>query len=199
MHLDIYASLKNSASIDQATNLPLVKATSYRQPIPYRKYIMEFNWTKILSVGNIILDADHKYLISIVNNATGAIRENNRLRVMEELERLDNWQRIHFANEKTILQQINFDYAKHLTEQENVWRELTRLTDLFKTSSVTWSARDQDHYADLLHDWMIGSHITKLDMKLKAALETYDYSFWPDWNGSTNNAAINIADQYLQS
>ena len=39
--------------------------------------MMEFVWTKQLSIGNAVIDSDHKNLIALINGIERAIRAKN--------------------------------------------------------------------------------------------------------------------------
>ena len=62
-----------------------------------------------------------------------------------------------------------------------------------------WPDSVTEHSINFLKTWMIDGHIVNLDMRMKPALQAFDYKFWPGWNeGETNNIAGHIASLYLK-
>lgn len=59
-------------------------------------------WTKRLSVGNALIDAEHRNLIGMVNDVVCAIRAMDCLALSETLQLLEDWLGVHFANEERI-------------------------------------------------------------------------------------------------
>jgi hemerythrin len=160
--------------------------------------MMGLTWTRQLSVGNIIIDADHKYLIEIVNSARSAIRKTNSLMLAHELERLDNWLCAHLVNEESIAEVVNFEFSKHKLEKQYALSQLKRLRAELASRSAL-SKNEIESYTVFLGEWMIDGHISTLDMQMKSALQTRDYAFWPDWDGGVNRSAVHSASLYLQS
>ena len=160
--------------------------------------MMELAWTKQLSVGNVIIDSEHKYLIGIVNSAKRAIKARDSLMLSQEFKRLENWLCIHFINEKRIAQVVNFDFSEHTLGQQYSLEELQRLKDELAAKNGIWCESEVARYSNLLGDWMIDGHIIKSNMLMKPMLQTYDYTFWPDWKDGANHAAVHTANLYLQ-
>ena len=57
---------------------------------------MKLKWTKQLSVGNAVIDSEHKNLISIANNVRRAIKARDSSILSQELEHLEDWLYVHF-------------------------------------------------------------------------------------------------------
>lgn len=159
---------------------------------------MEFAWTKQLSVGNVIIDSEHKYLVGIANNARRAIKARDSFMLSHEFERLENWLCIHFTNEEKIARVINFDFSQHKQEQGYALKELQHLRDELAAKDGIWCESEAERYSDFLGDWIIDRHIIKSNMLMKPALQTYAYTFWPGWQDGTNHAVVHIANRYLQ-
>lgn len=58
---------------------------------------MSLQWRDQLSVGNDLIDSDHKYLIEIINRAEASLKAKNRRELAEALDSLDQYYRVHFA------------------------------------------------------------------------------------------------------
>jgi len=160
--------------------------------------MMGLAWTKQLSVGNVIIDSEHKYLIGIVNNARRAIMARDSFMLSQEFERLENWLCVHFANEEKIARVVNFDFSEHKLAQQYSLKELQRLRDELAANDGAWCESDVKHYSNSLGDWMIDGHIIKSNMLMKPALQNYAYTFWPEWKDGANHAAVHSANLYLQ-
>lgn len=140
---------------------------------------MKLKWTKQLSVGNAVIDSEHKNLISIANNVRRAIRARDSSTMSHELEHLEDWLYVHFANEGKIAQAVNFDFSQHKLAQQFWLKELWLLRDELVGKSGLWSDDTIEHFSVFLSDWMIDGHIISLDMQLKPVLQAYDYNFLP--------------------
>ena len=67
-------------------------------------------WTKQLSVGNAILDSEHRNLITKINNIVHMIEAGDTAALPDIFEMLETWLITHFENEKIFAQSINFDF-----------------------------------------------------------------------------------------
>jgi len=73
---------------------------------------MGLNWDEHLSVGNAMIDAEHKNLIVAVNSVEHAIGMGDRVALTKAFDLLDTYMRIHFRNEEKIAQAVNFSFGK---------------------------------------------------------------------------------------
>lgn len=160
---------------------------------------MGLTWTEQLSVGNAVIDSDHKNLICIANNVRNAIKARDSIILPKAFARLEDWLCIHFANEERIAQAVNFDFSGHQQEQQYALRELQHLRDELVAKGGLWSDVAAEHFTDFLKNWLIDDHIVRLDMQMKPALQAYDYTFWPGCkDDETNHTAGRTANLYLQ-
>lgn len=60
---------------------------------------MSLIWTKKLSIGNAIIDAEHRNLISMVNGVSHEIKIRDGSALSQAFKLLDNWLCVHFVNE----------------------------------------------------------------------------------------------------
>jgi len=63
---------------------------------------MALEWSKQLSVGNAIIDSEHKNLIVMVNSIEPIIRARDGVALSQELEQIEHWLCTHFENEERI-------------------------------------------------------------------------------------------------
>ncbi|MDO8466198.1 MAG: hemerythrin domain-containing protein [Gallionella sp.] len=140
---------------------------------------MKLKWTKQLSVGNAVIDSEHKNLITIANSVRRAIKARDSAALPQELEHLEDWLYVHFANEEKIAQAVNFDFSQHKLAQQCWLKELWLLRNELIGKNGLWSDDAIEHFSLFLSDWMIDGHIIGLDMPMKPVLQSYGYNFLP--------------------
>lgn len=123
---------------------------------------MRVEWHEGLSVGNRIIDAQHKKLFDIVNRLALAISEPKSRRslagVAEELQR---YAAVHFHHEEAKMREANFpDLVAHRIEHQLFEEKLKSLVGPLQSGS-TFTASTTLRW---LTDW-IGDHITLVDHK----------------------------------
>lgn len=151
---------------------------------------MSLIWTKKLSIGNAIIDAEHRNLISMVNDVSHEIKIRDGSALSQAFKLLDNWLCVHFVNEEKIAQAINFHFAQHKLAQQHSLKELRYMKNELVDKDGVWSDSAVAHFTRSLKNWMIDEHIIKLDMLMKPALQNYDYNFCPNYkDGEAGHAA----------
>ncbi len=148
---------------------------------------MRLKWTKQLSVGNAVIDSEHKNLITITSNVRRAIKARDSSTLSQELEHLEDWLYVHFANEGKIAQAVNFDFSQHKLAQQCWLKELWFLRDELVGKNSLLPDDEIEYFSLFLSDWMIDGHIISLDMAMKPVLQAYDYNLLP---GETIHAAV---------
>ena len=165
---------------------------------------MCMSWNKQLSVGNTIVDSEHKHLISLVNQVERAMKTAMELRDGEPLihafDQLEDELEHHFRNEEKIASAIDFPFDEHIKAQEHMLTELRYLRNELMTKDCIWTDAALEHFSAFLEDWM-KEHILKADKPMKSVLQGYDYNFWPDWESasSANDAPPPTARPPLQA
>lgn len=125
-------------------------------------------WRKEMSVGNIILDLDHRYLISLINLIEAYLRDPEQTgMVMDTLNQLESYAKEHFQREERIQFAIKYSgYLEHKLSHQNL---LSRLEEVMQEveSSLPESAQaiNADAVAGLLRHWLI-DHILKEDRQM---------------------------------
>jgi len=140
---------------------------------------MGLRWSKSMSVGNEILDSDHKELLRLVNEVDRAIRTKNSARFAETLKNLEDATRKHFSNEAKIAHAIEYGFDQHHLEHQYILKEMQSIEDELSAYHGNWSESIAEHYFHFLSTWAI-DHIDQDDMKMKASLEALPYDFKPD-------------------
>lgn len=137
-------------------------------------------WTKELSVGNAIIDAEHRNLMDMVNEARHGIKIRDGSALYQTFKLLENWLCVHFVNEGKIARAVKFPFDQHKLVQQHSLKELQHMRDELLAKDGIWSDGAANHFNHSLKNWMIDRHIIKLDMLMKPTLQNYDYNFWPD-------------------
>ena len=159
---------------------------------------MALIWRKHLSVGNAMLDFEHKSLIGMVNNIEYTINTKDSSALLEAIKLFKDCVHTHFANEARFARAINFHFEQHELAHQHLHKELQHTIDQLAVKVGAWSDCVMDYYPQLLRDWLI-EHITDEDMLMKPALQTRDYTFWPGGkDDETNHIAGHTANLYLQ-
>lgn len=147
-------------------------------------------WTNKLSVGNAIIDSEHRNLISMVNDVSHGIKTRDGSALSQAFKLLEHWLCVHFVNEEKIAQAINFHFEQHKLAQQHSLKEIQHMRNELAAKDGMWSDSAMAHFNRSLKNWMIDGHIIKLDMLMKPALQNYDYNFWPNYqDGEAGHAA----------
>lgn len=137
---------------------------------------MTLAWSNELSVGNAIIDSEHKNLLVMVNNIEQVFKTKDIANLSHELELLENWLCTHFENEERIARAIGFDFAKNKLEHQNLLKELHRIIGELKAMNGICSDSTAKKYFQYLCDWLTG-HVIEEDMLMKPVLQTHEYHF----------------------
>jgi hemerythrin-like metal-binding protein len=140
---------------------------------------MGLTWAEHLSVGNALIDLDHKNLICKVNNVRNAIRARDSFMLKVAFEHLEDGLCIHYANEERIAQAVNFDFSAHKQKQQYTLSELQHLRAELLAKRGIWSDLAVAHFIGFLKTWMIEDHIVRMNMLMKPTLQSHDYTFLP--------------------
>ena len=140
---------------------------------------MGLDWAEHLSVGNELIDAEHKNLIVAVNSIEHAIATRNRIALSRAFDLLDTYLHIHFRNEERIAAAIKFPFSKNRLEHQHLLKEMRYMRAELDTKDGIWRDELVDKYSRFLSGWM-AEHIIKEDMLMKRELQTYPYDFKPD-------------------
>lgn len=141
--------------------------------------VMAIVWAEHLSVGNGLIDSDHKNLIVVVNSLEQAIGTRNREAMEKASELLDTYMAIHFRNEEKIAEAINYPFVQNRIEHRQLIHEMRHMIKNLESNLGHWPDSLLDRYSRFLSNWMT-DHIVKTDMKMKPALLAYPYDFKPD-------------------
>ncbi|HET7833837.1 MAG TPA: hemerythrin family protein [Gallionella sp.] len=139
---------------------------------------MSLAWMEQWSVGNSMIDSDHRNLVDLVNNVEQALRGGDRLVLSQAFKQLWNSVALHCANEERIAQAINFQVDKHRLAHQYLQDELQYIREELEDKCGVWSEGAIEHFTRFLGDWLI-EHVTREDVQMKPALQTLPYDFVP--------------------
>ncbi|GAB1233192.1 bacteriohemerythrin [Ferrigenium sp. UT4] len=140
---------------------------------------MSLVWRDQLSVGNDVIDADHKYLIEIINRAEHSLRARNHRELVEVLESLDQYSRLHFEREEKIAEAVGYTLIPHLNQSHReLLAQLDHIRGEFDAMGHDWSAETVEHFTQFLRDWLI-NHVVREDLLMKPILQKHSPSFDP--------------------
>ena len=140
---------------------------------------MGLAWTEELSVGNAMLDSDHKHLICMVNSVQNELKAKDSAGLSRSLQLLFDGMRIHFENEKNVARVIGFPFAEHDLSHQYMLKKLQYMKDVLEGGNGTLPDGLAEYFHNFLNDWAAG-HITNEDGLMKTTLKTYPCDFKPD-------------------
>jgi len=139
---------------------------------------MALVWSQELSVGNAMIDSEHKNLIVMVNSLRDMIGAKDCSALPQAFEQLEYCLSAHFANEAKLAQAINFPFSYNALAHQHLQNALQLIKDAVAVKSGIWAADAAEHYSEFLSDWLT-SHVINEDMLMKPALLAYPYEFNP--------------------
>lgn len=139
---------------------------------------MALAWAEHLSVGNAMIDSEHRDLIIAVNNVEHAIEAGDRDALSKSFDLLESCMQNHFRNEERIAAAVNFPFAQNKLEHRHLLKEMRYMREELETLHGIWPEYLVRKYSRFLSGWMT-DHIVKEDMQLKPVLESHPYDFKP--------------------
>jgi hemerythrin len=137
---------------------------------------MALAWREQFSVGNDLIDSDHRYLIEIINKAEQSLKTNNRAELTRLLEDLARYGKSHFEREELVAAAAGYTKADQLHVSH---AQLNKTLAEFQASiGDTWSENDVARFTAFLRDWLI-NHVIKEDMLMKPWLTKFSPRFDP--------------------
>ncbi len=113
---------------------------------------IQFTWSDEYSVGNEVLDSQHKHLFDLGNRIQQAKPSEAKAYVMS----LYKYIRLHFTEEEHHMEKIGFPGVDgHRMMHEQLITRLNDLSDGFTPDMI-------DELARFLHDWIL-NHLLKED------------------------------------
>lgn len=137
---------------------------------------MKLAWEENLSVGNELIDSDHKKLIVAINNVAQAIETRDRAALSKAYKFLNILMSIHFANEEKIARAVNLPFNANNLHHLQFIDEIKYMINKLDNLQSIWPDNVVNMYSRFLEEWVI-KHIVEEDMKMKPVLKTYPFNF----------------------
>ena len=140
---------------------------------------MNLVWRDQLSVGNDVIDTDHKYLIEIINRAGRDLQAKNLQKLFVALDELSKYSVEHFAREEMIAHRVGYEQVPHLHQShESLLKHLDQVKNDIGKMEQAWSSEAAERFTNLLRNWLI-DHVIKEDLLMKPTLQKYSPRFDP--------------------
>lgn len=136
-------------------------------------------WKNQWSVGNAIIDSEHRNLLDMAYNIESMIRTESLYTIAHELEQFEYWLCDHFENEEEIALAVGFDFLNNGLEHQKLLDEFHRMKDELMSYGDILPGSAAKRYSHFLDEWLV-VHILKEDMLMKPALQAHAYDFIPD-------------------
>lgn len=136
---------------------------------------MAIEWTERLSIGNEILDADHKEMFGLAGDVECAIQAMDQAALVRSFKQLRDCMSRHFLNEELFAHALNIPFAEHHIDYQNILAGI----DLVRreiSENVEGKICAIENYSQLLQIWMLKNNI-EYDMLMKPILQTRQYGF----------------------
>ena len=141
---------------------------------------MSLFWRDQFSVGNNVIDSDHKYLIEAINRVEQSLGTKNRCELAAAFNTLSQYSRVHFDREEKIAYAIGYKQVPHLTQShQELLEQLDQLWGEIDALGLECPLEGVEHFANFLHDWLI-NHVMREDQLMKSALQKYSPNFYPE-------------------
>ncbi len=140
---------------------------------------MPLVWRAQFSVSNDIIDADHKYLIDVINECEAALAEKNRAKLAAAFARLSRYSQDHFQLEELIAAAVKYENTQRLHDSHTALsQELEKIKSEVDAMGDHWSSELAAHMGGLLRKWLV-NHVITEDLPMKSAMQRHSPLFDP--------------------
>lgn len=124
-----------------------------------------FKWNNYLSVGDPVLDSDHRRIIQLLDELHDAMEQGNSHDILERvLDDLFTYTRGHFKREEELMQNIHYaDLPAHKAEHQKLMLTVIDLQKRLRLGEACLNLT----VITFLFDWVF-NHIMTVDKKLSA-------------------------------
>ena len=136
---------------------------------------MSIAWRDAMSVGDPVIDEDHRHLVDLINNFETAVSGViNHKRIARVLLGLVEYTGEHFAREEDL--QLKVRYPFHDSHRRSHRDVLKKLSDIVAVYTKTPDGPDRDRMVtDLgtfLKEWLV-DHIIQSDLRMKPYIQAW--------------------------
>lgn len=137
---------------------------------------MTLQWREQLSVGNDLIDTDHRHLIEIINQAEASLKTNRRADLAVVLDELARYGKTHFDREERVAKAAGYPKSDQLHVSHD---QLIEILEKFRGDiGETWPEDAVERFTTFLRDWFI-NHVIMEDLLMKPWLVKLSPSFVP--------------------
>ena len=125
-------------------------------------------WKETFALGNLLIDAQHRQLIDLVNELHAAMLQDSEPPVLHLiLEKLLAHTHLHFNTEERIMQSADYpDFAAHKAQHDQLAEQVLGYVEELQSGRVTLTMRT----CYFLEDWL-ERHILESDHDLGGFME----------------------------
>ena len=128
------------------------------------------DWTEDLSVGNSVIDSQHRELFARITRLVDAIRHARcKDEIDDTIRFLEEYASTHFSAEETLMKQYRYpEHEAHRTQHAIFMASLSDLKKLASEPRITGSSYELSVTTNqVVVDWIV-NHIIAVDKKLGA-------------------------------
>ena len=124
---------------------------------------MPIQWREEMSVGNDIIDDDHKNLIGLINEYEAALSMKNPVILKHAITGLVDYANSHFEREEKLMAAVHYP---HLNAHREHHRTLLYRIEDFHEGILKAHKIDLGEASRFLYDWLV-RHVLDEDLKLR--------------------------------
>jgi len=141
---------------------------------------MSLLWRDQFSVGNNVIDSDHKHLIETINRVGQSAGTKNRVELAAAFDALSRYSQAHFDREEKIAYAVGYKQVPHLNQShKELLKQLAELGGEIDALGLEFPPEAVVHFTNFLGDWLI-NHILREDRLMKPILQKYSPNFFPE-------------------
>jgi len=137
---------------------------------------MPIQWRDQFSVGNDLIDADHQYLIEIINKAEKSLQAHNATELTALINELAHYGKLHFDREERLARAVAYPKAEQLHLSHDALVE--SLGKFRESVGEVWPPEATEQFTTFLRDWLI-QHVIKEDLPMKPWITKFSPRFDP--------------------
>lgn len=120
-------------------------------------------WRSSFSVGNELIDNQHKMLIDIINRLyTGINKKDTQLKMQEIFNELVEYTKYHFNAEEELMMQNGY---LHMTQHKKIHQEFVNKVNTLKLNNILTDDKLKMEVFKFLKSWLT-DHIMSEDKKI---------------------------------
>lgn len=139
---------------------------------------MGSTWKNQWSVGNAIIDSEHRNLLAMACDIEERIKHRDISAVWPALDQFESWLCTHFENEEEIALAIGYTFYRNRVDHQKLLQEYHTIRNELISYGNTLSESGARRYAHFLGEWLV-VHIINEDMRMKPMLQVHPYDYLP--------------------